>query len=430
MDSNAGASGRRVRGLEWLVLILLVASVAINYIDRGAMSVAGVALSDELHLKPHELGFLLSAFFWTYACFQIVAGWLIDRYDVRIVLGAGFLIWSLATVFTGLVSGFFSLFALRLLLGVSESVSYPAYSKIIAGGFPESRRGLANALIDVGGKLGPAAGLIAGGLILAGFGWRAVFLSLGLSSLLWLVPWLAVAPKLASDSPRKKGYGGPGYAAILKKREAWGTLLGLFCSNYAWYFMLTWLPQYLLLERHYSTRAMALIGWLPFCATAAGAMLGGSLSDSWIRAGRSTSRVRNGFCVIGLSGAAVFLLPSAIATGQVLAMSLLILASFFFGLFTSNLWAVTQTLAGVEAAGKWTGVQNGVGNLAGIVAPIVTGFIVETTGNFFLAFVWVCALLVVGALSYLFIVRRVAPVVWKHAGDVKKAVGAISSGAF
>ncbi len=430
MGSRADAPDGRVRSLEWIVLILLVASVAINYIDRGALSVTGVALSDELHLKPHELGFLLSAFFWTYAGSQIVAGWLIDRYNVNVVLGVGFLIWSLATSLTGLVSGFAALFALRLLLGMSESVSYPSYSKILVASFPEAQRGLANGLIDVGGKLGPAVGLITGGLILAGFGWRAVFLSLGLASLLWLVPWLVVAPRTRSKGPLKTGYSGPGYREILKKREAWGTLLGLFCSNYAWYFMLTWMPQYLLMERHYSTRAMALTGWLPFCATAAGAVVGGWLSDAWIRRGRSASMVRKSFCVTGLSVSAVFLLPAALTAGQVLAMSLLVLASFVFGLFTSNLWAVTQTLAGVEAAGKWTGLQNGVGNLAGIVAPIVTGFIVERTGEFFLAFVWVCALLIVGALSYLFIVRRVEPVSWRGGGSNKNAIRAISSGAF
>lgn len=134
MDGDAGAPNKRVRGLEWIVLILLVASVAINYIDRGALSVAGVALSNELHLKPHELGFLLSALFWSYEGFQIIAGWLIDRYNVNVVLGVGLLIWSLATVLAGLVR-FDALFALRLLLGVSESVSYPSYSKVLVASF-------------------------------------------------------------------------------------------------------------------------------------------------------------------------------------------------------------------------------------------------------------------------------------------------------
>jgi MFS transporter, ACS family, D-galactonate transporter len=137
------------------------------------------------------------------------------------------------------VSGFAALFVLRLLLGISESVSYPSYSKIIVATFPEEQRGFANGLIDVGGKLGPAVGLVAVGLILDGFGWRAVFLSLGFASLIWLVPWLLVAPRIGTVRYAAVQPGGPSLVDILKKKEAWGTLLGLFCSNYAWYFRLT-----------------------------------------------------------------------------------------------------------------------------------------------------------------------------------------------
>src|SRR4029077_1121623 len=206
-----------------------------NYVDRGNLSVTGLALSKELHLRPHQLGFLLSAFFWTYASFQLVAGWMIDRYNVIVVFAAGFAIWSTATVLTGVVSGFVALFILRLLLGVSESVAYPSYSKIIAASFPERQRGMANGLIDVGCKLGPAAGMIVGGLILDRFGWRAVFLSIGLLSLPWLIPWFLAAPKLHTVTSMRAKYAGPGFLQILSKREAWGTLIGLFGANYAWY---------------------------------------------------------------------------------------------------------------------------------------------------------------------------------------------------
>jgi MFS transporter, ACS family, D-galactonate transporter len=406
------APARVVTRLDWLVLILLVVSVAINYVDRGILSVTGVALSKELNLKPHELGFLLSAFFWTYAGFQLIAGWLIDRYNVLMVFAVGFAIWSTATALTGVAKGFVALFILRLVLGVGESVAYPSYSKIIAAGFPERQRGLANGLIDVGCKLGPATGMIVGGLILVRFGWRMVFLSIGVASLLWLVPWFIAAPKIGSVSSMRDRYQGPGFVDVLRKKDAWGTLLGLFCSNYAWYFMLTWLPQYLLMERHYSTRLMALTGWLPFCATAAGATVGGCLSDLWIRRGATPTLVRKTFVAVGNGGCAVFLLPAAIVSDQLAAMSLLILAAFVFGLFSSNLWAITQTLAGAGAAGKWTGIQNCAGNMAGIVAPVVTGFIVERTGSFYFAFVWVCVNLVISALAYLFIVGRVEPVSW------------------
>lgn len=422
MVVQTAAPARVVTRLDWLVLLLLVLSVAINYVDRGILSVTGVALSKELNLKPHELGFLLSAFFWTYASFQLISGWLIDRYNVLVVFAVGFAVWSTATALTGVAKGFLALFVLRLLLGVGESVAYPSYSKIIAAGFPERQRGVANALIDVGCKLGPATGMIVGGLILVRYGWRMVFLAIGIASLLWLVPWFIAAPKIGSVAARNVRYLGPGFVTILSRKDAWGTLLGLFCANYGWYFMLTWLPQYLLMERHYSTRMMALTGWLPFCSTAAGATLGGFLSDAWIRRGASPTLVRKTFVVGGLSGSAAFLLPAAVVADQLAAMSLLITAAFIYGLYSSNLWAITQTLAGALAAGKWTGLQNCAGNMAGIAAPVVTGFIVERTGSFYFAFVWVCVNLVISAASYLFIVGRVEQVAWPS-GRTQAATG-------
>jgi MFS family permease len=413
VTTSTAAPAKTVTRVEWSVLALMVVSVCINYVDRGILSVTGVALSKELNLEPHQLGFLLSAFFWTYASFQILAGWLIDRYNVIIVFAVGFLMWSSATALIGLSAGFLLLFLLMLVLGIGESFANPSYSKISAANFQERQRGLANGLIDVGCKLGPAAGMVVGGLILYRYGWRAVFLFIGLASLLWVIPWFLVAPKIRTVSSMRARYDGPGLADILRKRDAWGTLIGLFGSNYAWYFMLTWLPQYLLMERHYSTRMMALTGWLPFCATASGAAFGGWLSDRFIHSGASPTLVRKSFAVTGLSGCALFLMPAAMVTDQLTAMILLILAAFIYGLFSSNLWAITQTLAGVVAAGKWTGIQNCADNIAGIVAPVVTGYIVHLTGKFYLAFLWVCVNLVVATLSYLFIVQKIEPVSWK-----------------
>jgi ACS family D-galactonate transporter-like MFS transporter len=180
------AARAQIPGSLWRVLILLVLSIGINYIDRGNLSTAAPLLETELALSPAKLGLLLSSFFWTYALLQIVAGWLVDRYDANWVLAAGFLLWSLASAATGMVTAFGAMFGLRLLLGVGESVAYPCYSKIIANNFAEHQRGLANALIDAGSKLGPAIGTFAGGMLMARFGWRPVFVVLGLGGLLWL----------------------------------------------------------------------------------------------------------------------------------------------------------------------------------------------------------------------------------------------------
>jgi len=399
--------------IEWLVLALLVISVCINYIDRGNLSVAGVQLAHELNLQPYQLGLLYSAFFWTYSSCQIFAGWLIDRYSVIWVFAFGFLLWSGATIVTGFLTGFSALFLIRLALGAGESVAYPAYSKILAASFPERQRGTANGLIDVGSKLGPALGLLIGGTILAHFGWRALFISVGLASLLWLLPWCVVAPGLPQSASHSRLRPSPGYFQILRKRQAWGTILALFTANYAWYFLLTWLPSYLQMERHYSAQSMALFGSVPFFTVAAGALFAGTASDWWIRAGASANRVRKTFVAGGLVGCAVVLMPAALAPNQIMALALLSMATFFYGFFSGNHWGISQTLAGPEAAAKWTAVQNCLGNLAGIVAPAITGFIVQQTQSFHFAFVVVCLSLLVSALSYAVLIGRIEQVSWQ-----------------
>ena len=274
----------KLSGELMAVLVLLGLSVFINYIDRGNLSIAAPLLKDELHLSSIQLGWLFSAFFWTYACLLPLAGWLVDRFNVNWVIAAGFLLWSCATAATGLVHVFAVLFALRLLLGIGESVAYPSYSKIIALHIPEEHRGLANSAISSGLLLGPGCGMLLGGILMAHFGWRPFFIVLGLASLLWLVPWIKWMP-----DPRHALHlqltGAPSLPEFLRLRSAWGTCIGLFCANYMNYFLITWLPFYLVRDRHFSMNAMAKIGGTAYLLTAALTPLAGWLSDRWIVAG-------------------------------------------------------------------------------------------------------------------------------------------------
>lgn len=417
MTAPVLASARQA-GSRWVLLALLVLSICINYIDRGNLSVAAHELSGELNIKPGQMGLLLSAFFWTYASFQIVSGWAIDRFPVLWVYGAAYFVWSAATALTGWATGFTILFALRLLLGIAESVAYPSYSKIIASGFAENQRGTANSLIDAGSKSGPALGLLIGGTIVAQWGWRAMFLWIGGASLLWLIPWCVFAARqpIETHAVRRRSVG-PSLVRILAEPSAWGSFLGLFCFNYTWYFLLTWLPTYLRQERHYTLEMMAIFGSLPFWATAASSMTGGYLSDLWISKGGSPTQVRKTLVSGGLAGTTLLLFPVVVVSDPRISMVMLICACVTMGMCSSNIWAITQTLAGKEAAGKWTGLQNTAGNLAGIAAPILTGRVVELTGQFFWAFVVACFVVFVGAASFLWIVGAVAPVRWESTED-------------
>jgi MFS family permease len=191
-----------------------------------------------------------------------------------------------------------------------------------------------------------------------------------------------------------------------------GTSLGLFCYGYVWYFLLSWLPSYLAMERHLSIRAMAFFGALPFCASGLSALFAGWLSDRLIARGATATRVRKGFVVSGLL-LCMLMLPAAIVDSVPVAIALITAACCAIGLFSSNVWAITQTLAGPLAAGKWSGMQNAAGNLGGVASPLLTGLIVARTHSFFLAFVCATVALLVGALAYLFVVREIAPLAWR-----------------
>src|SRR6266496_5935883 len=179
---------------------------------------------------------------------------------------------------TGLANSFAALFSARLVLGMGESVFLPSVSKIVVRLFPAERRGLPNALIDVGTKVGPALSIYIGGMLLKDFGWRALFIGIGLSSLLWLAPWMFTQPgdHRPDATPHTNR---PSLLDILRQREIWGTSLGMFSLGYVWVFLLTWLPSYLVKERNYSLHQMAVLGSLPFWGMAIATLTGGWASD-------------------------------------------------------------------------------------------------------------------------------------------------------
>lgn len=384
-------------------MALLVFSVCVSYIDRGNLSVAAPLIGPAFSLTPSKLGALFSAFFVTYSVFQIVSGWLVDRYNVNWVYAAGFFVWTAATLFTGFCSGFGFLLLFRLLLGAGESVSYPAVSKIIASNFAEQNRGFLNALIDAGAKTGPAIGTLLGGLLIARYGWRILFIGLGAGSLLWLIPWCLYARE-ARVSKEDSTSSSVGFRDILRRRAAWGTLLGMLCYGYVWYFILSWLPSYLVSERHFSLSGMAWIASLSYWVMAVSTIVFGWISDRQIRSGADAITTRKRFIITGLLGC-IILLPAALAPNAQTAVLLLVVACVSIGLFTSNCWALTQTLAGPEASGRWTGIQNAFGNLGGVLSPVVAGYLVTRSGSFLLSLAVACVVLLAGAGSYLFLVN-------------------------
>jgi MFS transporter, ACS family, D-galactonate transporter len=390
-------------------LLLLAVCVLINYVDRGNLSIAAPVLQKELDLSASQLGLLLGAFFWSYTAMQFVSGWLVDRFEVTYVIAAGYFLWTFSTAATAVVHGFVMLLFMRLLLGIGESVTFPSCSKILANNLPEHRRGFANGLLMAGIRLGPAIGVIGAGPLIAKYGWRPVFIGLGLIGFLWLPLWFKWTPERTHVA--KQRFSGPGTAAILAQRSFWGAAIGHFSINYLFYFMLTWLPYYLVHARGLSMQEMVRPAFIYYLTDATSAGVWGWVADLWMRRGASATLVRKFFmaastviCVIATTGCAL--------AGPHAYFSWLLADGVGCGMMAVGVYAYAQTLAGPKAAGKWTGLQNGFGNFAGFFGPALTGFVVDATGSFFAPFAITVAVLIIGGIAWVFIVGPLQEVNW------------------
>lgn len=400
--------------LAFGVVSLLALAVFINYVDRGNLATAAPLMKDQLRLTNTQIGVLISAFFWTYTPGQVLVGWLAERINAYRTLALGVAIWSVSTLLSGLAGGFAALLLLRLFLGLGESAALPCASKLFARHLPSERLGAANGLVSTGLALGPGFGALAGGLLMAHLGWRPVFMLFGAVSLLWLIPWrraTAAASKAAdgADDPPA-----PGFGRILRRRSLWGAAFGHFASNYVFYFVVSWLPLYLVKSRGLSMSEMAGVGGAVFALHAASCQATGWLSDRWMAAGASDTRVRKTFCVVAHLGYGGCMLACALG-GPAVSIAALLVGGLFSGFITPTIFAIGQTLGGPRGGGKWVSVQNCVGNLAGVVGPIVTGYVVDRTGQFVWAFAIAAVIAVGGAASWGLIVGRVEAVDWEAA---------------
>jgi MFS family permease len=388
------AAGKR-GGVSALVL-LLGAAVFLNYVDRGAIGIAAPLMKGELGLSEEAYGVAFSAFFWIYAPVQLFAGWLCDRFSVYKLMAGGILLWAVSTLLMGFAGGFASLLVLRIMLGVGESISFPGSSKIIARHVPPERRGMANAFVAAGIAIGPAIGTLAGGLILGLAGWRPIFFVFGFVTLIWLLPWQREVSAIEDPEITEPALGVP-VRAILGRWSLWSMSIVHALGNYCFYFLLAWLPLFLTKSRGFSIGEMTLLATLGYAVQGACALGYGHFSDWWTRSGRSEALCRRWMMVASQLLAAIAILGLAFAHSAVAIGFLLCLAGAASAALSLNLYAVAQMFAGPRASGTWVGVQNAIGNLSGIVGPIVTGIVVQRAG-YNSAFILTAAIAAIGAL--------------------------------
>lgn len=402
--------------LRWAIVLIGVA-IALNYIDRGAVSVAAPLIKDEFALTNERYGVIVSSFYWTYVPALALAGWLADRMSVRLLMALGVATWAIATigmgfVGTGVAGGVTGLLLLRLLMGLGEGVAFPCGSKLIAR-VPEGARGLANVSLSGGLAVGPLIGTLGGGVIMAFWGWREMFIVFGVVTLLWLVPWWLARRGIEEGEGRHEIAAQPAapLAAVLRQPAFWAVTQLHLSGTFALYFIVGWLPLWLVKARGYSILDMSLLTAVFYVAQILGGTLGAWAIDRAIRRGGDGSLWRRRMlfgsvaaCVIGL-----LLLPDI--HGWLPLITLIAITGFGYGPVPNLLFVIGQTMAGPDSAGRWVGVQTSLGNLSGVIGPVMTGIIVDAAG-YRPAFIATAVIVAAGTLIFGLVVRRIEPVRW------------------
>ncbi|WP_257170179.1 MFS transporter [Bradyrhizobium sp. SRS-191] len=426
---------RRSRVRLFIVTMLFLVTT-VNYADRATLSIAGPSLSKELHLDPVAMGYVFSAFGWSYVLAQVPGGWLLDRFGSRWVYACSIVVWSLFTMLQGWI-GFFSgaaavtaLFALRFLVGLAEAPSFPANARIVAAWFPSNERGTASAFFNSGQYFATVIFAPLMGWIAHEFGWRHVFTVMGALGIIMGLIWIKTmyGPKEhpgvneaeldyikqggalvdMEGAKDKTAQGGPTWSHIgqlLSNRMMLGVYIGQYCINTLTYFFLTWFPVYLVKERGLSILQAGFVATLPALCGFIGGVLGGFISDAILRKTGSLTLARK-IPIVGGMLLSMAIIGCNYVDGQALVVGLMALAFFGKGIGALG-WAVVSDTSPKEAGGVSGGLFNTFGNLSSITTPIVIGYILSATGSFNGALVFVGLNALVAAFAYLFIVGRI-----------------------
>jgi MFS family permease len=408
------------RRWQTLVLVMLVCSGIINFFDRSSLAIANVSVRHDLALDATAMGALLSAFALSYAFAQLPVGLLIDRLGPRTLLGCGLALWSGAQTVVGLVTTYTQFFWARIALGIGEAPQFPTSARVVSDWFHVKDRGLPSGVFNSASSLGPAIAPPLLTLLMLNFGWRTMFVILGLTGLLAAAVWAAVYrdPERAGIPPEDLAQIRSGDVAstssvtlgqwlrLFRCRTTWGMILGDFGNGYSFWLFQTWIPGYLEMERHISVARTGFYAAIPMICGIFGSLLGGYVVDRLAARGFSPLNSRKLPIAAALVGVAVFTVAAAYATTSVAALTFLSAAVFFSGMAGATIWALVTAATPQNYVASSGSIQNFGAYLGGTCSPVVTGLVVDRTGSFTLALVIAAAISVLGAVAYLVIVKR------------------------
>ena len=408
----------------WIAL-LLFALALINYIDRVTLSFAATPITKEYGLSPVLLGYLFSSFLWTYALFLLPMGLLVDRFGAKRVAGVGLGIWSVATAAAGLAGSFPALLASRLVMGGGEASSNPAGARVIREWIPASERGLVNAVFNSGSYAGPAICALAAGPTIEAFGWRALFFTAGGIGVMWILCWLLWfdKPEKASwlgaeerakilaergrvKAPIDDGLPGPGLRQLLGRGPTlWGLALTQGCNVYSQYLFLTWLPSYLQQSKGLTVAKTGLFAAVPYVVAMVLCIAIGQLSDRFLRGDVGGGRRRYVIAAAMILSSIILAAPMVNSVALILVLISLSLTGIA-ATTSMNFALLNDLLPDSRSVGLAMAFLVMGGNVFGLMAPIVTGYVINFTGSYDMAFVIAGILLLIGAASVMTLTRR------------------------
>jgi MFS transporter, ACS family, D-galactonate transporter len=413
---------KRIGNVRWGIALLIGIGIVINYFDRTNISVATKPLMQEYGLSKGQMGILLSSFAWSYALLQIPVGALLDKVGVKWLTRIGTVIWSIATFMTAMVSGMGLIILSRILLGAAEAPAFPGASKATGYWFPMKERGLATSAFDAAAKFSNVIGVPIVAFAVTEWGWRGGFWLTGILSLLYAVMyWIFYrdpkeAKYLSEDERNYIEEGGAqveGEASggimrnlgfLLSQRKVWGLTIGFAAYGYTFYLLLTWLPGYLETQMHMTVLKSGLYTIIPWIfATLTDIIIGGWLVDYLIKKGKNPTKVRKTLIVIGMiMGLAVA--GAAFTSNPVVAIIWITIALSGLAFSAPIGWSIPSLIAPKGTVGS---IMNFLNNVMGIAAPIVTGYIAGGTGSFATGFIVAAVVLVIGILSYVFLLGNI-----------------------
>jgi sugar phosphate permease len=411
----------RVKAVQRAALAMLVLAGVINYIDRATLAVANPLIRQDLGLSIADMGYLLSAFLWAYAFAQLPTGAMVDKLWPRLLLTFGLSLWSLAQFLGGLVQSFGQFFAARLLLGVGEAPQFPTGARVVRDWFHPRDRGLATGIFNCASSLGTAIAVPLLTFLMLSFGWRVMFMIMGVAGLAMAAVWYVFYRNpsdldlTAQEIAYRTQGDPPGQRTVVTLREwrqlfrfrtTWGMILGYFGCIYLTWIYTAWLPGYLEIERHMSVKFTGFAAAVPFAWGVVGGLLGGYLADFLVRRGFSPVNSRRYPATIALCGTAACTVAAAFVTSNALAIAFISASLFLLYVTSTCAWALSSVAAPTNCTASIGAMQNFGGYLGGALAPTVTGLIVQQTGSFVPALVVGALIGVASAASYLFIVDQ------------------------